>query len=178
MAIPILKQQPAFHKTKLSKLMNLWDGRRPDHLTSGTIFMAFIWGNLKLDAITCSGSIVEQNPAHLLRGGPNFDPVKYVKEVSHVEHMHANLILIHPCFSSKLVITWLNLFQNLILIRFQTVRKLNFDPVWTNEGGSKLSFRTNWVTWSLISKKNLDGSKLSRNAYATSDFCVNNFWVK
>ena len=33
-----------------------------------------------------------------LRGGPNFDPVKYVKEVSHVKHMHANLILIHPSF--------------------------------------------------------------------------------
>ena len=25
-----------------------------------------------------------------LREGPNFDPVKYVKEVSHVEHMHAD----------------------------------------------------------------------------------------
>ena len=25
-----------------------------------------------------------------VRGGPNFDPVKYVKEVSHVEHMHAD----------------------------------------------------------------------------------------
>ena len=36
----------------------------------------------------------------------------------------------------------LNLFENLILIHFQTVRKLNFDPVRTNEGGSKLSFRT------------------------------------
>ena len=67
----------------------------------------------------------------LLRGGPNFDPVKYVKEVSHVKHMHANSILIHPNFSSKLVITWLNLFENLLLIRFQSVRKLNFDPVQT-----------------------------------------------
>ena len=43
----------------------------------------------------------------LLRGGPNFDPVKYVKEVSHVEHMHADSILIHPNFSSKLMIMWL-----------------------------------------------------------------------
>ena len=40
-----------------------------------------------------------------VRGGPNFDPVKYVKEVSHVEHMHADSILIHPNFSSKLMIT-------------------------------------------------------------------------
>ena len=41
----------------------------------------------------------------VLRGGPNFGPVKYVKEVSHVKHMHANLILVHPNFSSKLMIT-------------------------------------------------------------------------
>ena len=40
-----------------------------------------------------------------LRGGTNFDPVKYVKEVSHVEHMHANLILVHFNFSSKLMVT-------------------------------------------------------------------------
>ena len=26
----------------------------------------------------------------LIRGGPNLGPVKYVKEVSHVKHMHAN----------------------------------------------------------------------------------------
>ena len=44
-----------------------------------------------------------------VRGGPNFGPVKYVKEVSHVKHMHANLILVHPNFSSKLMITWLKL---------------------------------------------------------------------
>ena len=31
-----------------------------------------------------------------VRGGPNFDPVKYVKELNHVEHMHADSILIHP----------------------------------------------------------------------------------
>ena len=40
-----------------------------------------------------------------IRGGPNFDPVKYVKEVSHVKYMHADSILIHPNFSSKLMIT-------------------------------------------------------------------------
>ena len=40
-----------------------------------------------------------------LRGGSNFDPVKYVKEVSHVEHLHADSLLIHPNFSSKLMIT-------------------------------------------------------------------------
>ena len=40
-----------------------------------------------------------------IRGGPNFDPVKYVKEVSHVEHMHADSLLNHPNFSSKLMIT-------------------------------------------------------------------------
>ena len=31
-----------------------------------------------------------------LRGGPNFGPVKYVKEVSHVKDMHANSLLVHP----------------------------------------------------------------------------------
>ena len=77
-----------------------------------------------------------------VRGGPNFDPVKYVKEVSHVKQMHANSNLIHPNFSSKLMITWLNLFENPLLIRFQTDRKLTFDPVRTNESGSKMSFRT------------------------------------
>ena len=29
-----------------------------------------------------------------LRGSPNFDLVKYLKEVSHVKHMHANSLLI------------------------------------------------------------------------------------
>ena len=40
-----------------------------------------------------------------LRGGKTFDPVNYVKEVSHVKHMHADSLLIHPNFSSKLMIT-------------------------------------------------------------------------
>ena len=39
-----------------------------------------------------------------LRGGPNFDPVKYVKEVSHAKYMHANSILVHFNFSSKLMV--------------------------------------------------------------------------
>ena len=59
-----------------------------------------------------------------------------------MEHMHADLILIHSNFSSKLMITRLNLFENPLLIRFQTDRKLSFDPVRTNESGSKVSFRT------------------------------------
>ena len=53
-------------------------------------------------------SVAEKMQKYLekvVRGGPNFDPVKYVKEVSHVEHMHADSILIHPNFSSKLMIT-------------------------------------------------------------------------
>ena len=28
----------------------------------------------------------------LIRGGPNFDPVKYVKEVSHVKHIRFDLM--------------------------------------------------------------------------------------
>ena len=69
-----------------------------------------------------------------------FDPVKYVKDVSHVEHTDS--LLIHPNFSSKLMITWLCLFENPLFIRFQTDRKLTFDPVRTKEGGSKLRIRT------------------------------------
>ena len=65
-----------------------------------------------------------------------------MKEVSHVKHMHADSLLIHPSFSSKLMITWLNFFENPLLIRFQTDQKLNFDPVRSNESGSKMSFRT------------------------------------
>ena len=34
--------------------------------------------------------IITQCIMMLLRGGPTFDPVKYVNEVSHVEHMHAD----------------------------------------------------------------------------------------
>ena len=41
---------------------------------------------------------IDEDAAFELRGGPNFDPVKYVKEVSHVEHMHADSLLIHPNF--------------------------------------------------------------------------------
>ena len=49
---------------------------------------------------------ISYRPYHIdhIRGGPNFDPVKYVKEVSHVEHMQADSLLIHPNFSSKLMI--------------------------------------------------------------------------
>ena len=67
----------------------------------------------------------------VLREDPTFGPVKYVKEVSHVKHMYADLLLVHPKFSSKLMITR----GNPLLIRFQTDRKLNFGPVRTNEGG-------------------------------------------
>ena len=37
--------------------------------------------------------------------------------------MHADSLLIQPNFSSKLMITWLNLFENRFLIRFQIDRK-------------------------------------------------------
>ena len=67
----------------------------------------------------------------VLREDPTFGPVKYVKEVSHVKHMYADLLLVHPKFSSKLMITR----GNPLLIRFQTDRRLNFGPVRTNEGG-------------------------------------------
>ena len=53
---------------------------------------------------------LKPNKAYI-RGGPTFGPVKYVEEVSHVKHMHADSLLIHPKLSSKLIITWLNLFE-------------------------------------------------------------------
>ena len=42
----------------------------------------------------------DPNVQNVIRGDPNFDPVKNVKDVSHVKHMHANSILIHPYFSN------------------------------------------------------------------------------
>ena len=40
-----------------------------------------------------------------IRGGPTFDPLKSVKELSHVKHMHDDSLLIHPNYSSLLMIT-------------------------------------------------------------------------
>ena len=31
-----------------------------------------------------------------IRGGPTLGPVRYWKEVSHVKHMHADSLLVHP----------------------------------------------------------------------------------
>ena len=76
---------------------------------------------------------VPANVWFVLRGDPTFGRVKYVKEVSHVKHMYADSLLVHPKFSSKLMITR----GNPLLVRFQTDQKLNFGPVRTNEGGSK-----------------------------------------
>ena len=91
------------------------------------------------------------------------------------------------------MITWLNFFKNSLLIRFELMEvdqkwvfmitwfkkwpKTHFwstfnSPNWIKikfESGSKVGFRTNWVTWSLISKRNLGGSKLSWGAYASRD---------
>ena len=90
-----------------------------------------------------------------IHGGPTFDPVLKMKEVSHVKHMYATSLLIQSNFSSKLMIKWLNLFENPLLIRFQTNRKFTFDPVRTNEGGSKMSFYLlhlqNWIkSWTPV----------------------------
>ena len=52
-------------------------------------------------------------------------------------------------------------------------------PVPTNECGSKVGFRTNWVTLSLISKRNWGGSKVSRHAYASRDYLLHIlYWIK
>ena len=60
-----------------------------------------------------------------IRGGPNFGPVKYVKEVSHV---YANSLLVHPNFSSKLMMTqtyfWstFKLIENSLLVQFELMK--------------------------------------------------------
>ena len=77
-----------------------------------------------------------------VRRGTTFDPVLSVKEVGHVKHMHAVSLLIHPNFSPNFMVTCLDLFENSLLIRFQTDRKFTFDPVRTNGAGSKVSFRS------------------------------------
>ena len=56
-----------------------------------------------------------------------------------MKHMFAVLLLIHPNFSPSLMVTSLDLFENSLLIHFQTVRNLAFDP--TNAGGPKVRFR-------------------------------------
>ena len=115
------------------------------------ISRSIIWGtDVQIPGLTVQPSSVSFEfrmipswlTVSLLRGGPTFDPVLNVKEVSHVKHMHADSLLINTYFSSKLMIRWLNLFENPLLIRFQTDRKLTFDLVRTNEGGSKVKYRT------------------------------------
>ena len=116
---------------------------------------------------------------YIVRGAPTFGAVKYVKEQSHVNHVHANSLLIHLNFSSKLMIIRLNFIVNRLLIRFQTDLKLTFDPLRTNEGGSKVSFRWNWVVWSLMSKRNSGGSKLSWHTYGSREYLLHIlYWIK
>ena len=94
--------------------------------------------------------------------------------------MHADSLLIHPNFSSELMITH----ENLLFIRFKTDQKLTFDPVRTNEGGSRKNFRTVWVrtncvTWSLILKRNSGASIVNRHAYASRDYLLHIlYWIK
>ena len=56
--------------------------------------------------------------SHGLRGGPTFGLVKYVKEVSHVKHMHVNSLLVTPKF-----------FFEINDHATQFVRKPTFDPL-------------------------------------------------
>ena len=92
------------------------------------------------------------------------------------------------------MITWLNLFENPLLIRFQSDQKLTFNPVRTNKSGPKMSFGTihwhvidklfensllihlhwfeldqKWVFDQFESRPELGGSKVSRHTYASRD---------
>ena len=117
---------------------------------------------------------------------------------SHVYHMHADSLLIQPSFSSKLMITWLNIFKNSFWsgsnqwrwIKYEFSislsftwswidQKLTFDPPSLLRTGSKMSFRKKWVTWSLILKRNSGGSKVSRHWYASRDNLLHIlYWIK
>ena len=44
--------------------------------------------------------------------GASFWSSKVCEGGSHVKHMHVDALLVDPNFSSKLMITWLNLFEN------------------------------------------------------------------
>ena len=104
------------------------------HMTksSSTCF----WGRSMVPPVISSFPVILQNSRS------NFWSSKVCEGGSHVKHMHADSLLIHPNFSSKLMITWLILFEKPLLIHFQTDQKFNFVPVRTNEGGSKVKFRT------------------------------------
>ena len=87
---------------------------------------------------------------------------------SHVKHMHDVLLLIHPNFSSNLMITCLDLFENSLLIQFEQF-----------ESGSKVSFRQNRDTWPFNTKRNWSGSKPKRHAYASRDYLLHiKNWIK
>ena len=159
------------------------------------------------------------HPFESLTRGSNFWSKKVCEGGESV--MEVDSLLIHLNFSSKLMITWLNLFETPLLICFQTDRKLTFDPVRTNKGGSKVKFRTihehvidklfefsllihlhwfeldqkwvfdqfesgskvdfrtNWVTWSFISKGNSGGSKVNRHTFALCDYLLHRlYWIK
>ena len=125
-----------------------------------------------------------------------------------MKHIQAVLLLIHPVFSSKLMITGLNFFENPLLIRFQTVRNFTFDPIRTVEGGSKVEFRIIhghvidklfefsfliYLNWFELDQKwnfeqfesgskvdfRTNGSKVRRHAYASRDYLLHmQNWIK
>ena len=72
------------------------DSQIPNHLISSRLILNPIAGS---QYNSFNRSLLQ------LRGGSTFGPVKFVKEVSHVKHMHTNSLLVHPNFSSKLMIT-------------------------------------------------------------------------
>ena len=64
----------------------------------------------------------------VVRGGPIFGPVKYVKEVSHVKHMDANPLLVPPIFEVNDHVTqtyfWSTfiLIENSLLVQFELMK--------------------------------------------------------
>ena len=100
-----------------------------------------------------------------IRGSPTFDSVKYVKEV------------VTLCTMSMPTQFWSTQFS---LVELDQLMEL--DQKWVFDqfkSGSKMGFRTNWVTLSSISKRNWGGSKVSRHTYASRENLLHIFhWIK
>ena len=68
------------------------------------------------------------------------------------------------------MITWLHLFENPLLIRFQIDRKLTFDPARTNGAGSKVNFRSVW--------KRIKSEFSNKSRHVTIKFGEKLGWIK
>ena len=97
------------------------------------IYICFRPFSLKILALNAHAKFFHANHGKIIINtrGSIFWSIKVCEGGSHVKHMHADSLLIHPNFS-KLMITWLNFIENPLLIRFQTDRKLTHNS-WSRD---------------------------------------------